>query len=99
MPPLCLAQRVMRSVFDQAAQLKRHDAIGRAHGGKPVRDDEDGTSFRDLLHVVLDDAFALLVESTRRLVKNEDARITDERPRNGDALTLTAWQPLDTLCD
>src|SRR5262249_28417910 len=60
--PACSKQRVMAAVLDQAATIERDDAIGRAHGREPVRNDQDRPSFRDLLHVSLDDALALIVE-------------------------------------
>jgi hypothetical protein len=47
-------------------------------------------AFGDVLHVVLDDAFALVVECTRRLVEDHNARIGDQRAGNGDALALAA---------
>ena len=89
----------MRAVFDQPTALKRHDAVGRTHRREPVRDDEDGAPFGDLLHVVLDDALALVVERARRLVENQDARIADERARYGDALALAAGKRRAALAD
>ena len=85
-------QMVVRAVLDDAAVLERDDAVGLAHGRQPVRDDEDGAARRDALHVVLDDALALVVERARRLVEDQDARIADQRARDGDALALAAGQ-------
>ena len=44
------------------------------------------------LHVLLDDPLALVVERARRLVEDQDARIGDQRARDGDALALAAGQ-------
>jgi hypothetical protein len=45
---------------------------------------------RDLPHVLLDDALALVVERARRLVENENPWIGDEGARDRDALALPA---------
>src|SRR5262249_34659694 len=85
-----LDQRLMRAVLDQAAGIEGDDAVGGAHGGEPMRDDQHGAPLGDALHIVLDDALALIVERARRLVEDQDARIADERARDGDALPLAA---------
>src|SRR6516162_3936959 len=85
-----LDQRVMGAVFDQAATLERDDAIRRPHGRKPVRDDENRPPLGDLLHVLLNDTLALIVEGARRLIEDQNARIGDERAGNRDALALAA---------
>ena len=55
-----------------------------------MRDDEHGSLLGDLRHVLLNDAFALIIEGARRLVEDQNARIGDEGAGNGDALTLAA---------
>ena len=87
-----LDQLVVRAVLDQAAAIERDDAVGAAHGGEPVGDDEHRAALGDLLHVLLDDALALIVERAGRLVEDQDARIGDQRARDGDALALAARQ-------
>src|SRR5579864_3728516 len=71
-------QLVMAAVLDDAAALNGDDAVGAAHGGKAMGDDDHGAALRDLAHVLLDDPLALVVERARRLVEDEDARIGDE---------------------
>ena len=94
-----LDQRVVGAVLDQAAVLERDDAIRGPHGREPVRDDQNRASPGDLLHVLLDDALALIVERARRLVEDQDARIRDQRAGNGDALALAARQGRAALAD
>src|SRR6266508_4660564 len=94
-----LDQRVMGAVLDQASALERHDAIRRAHGREPVRDDENRPSLGDLFHVLLDDALALIVEGARRLVEDQNARVGDEGAGNGDALALAARESRAALAD
>ena len=72
-----LDQRVMGAILDQAAALERDDAIRRPHGREPVRDDQNRPPLGDLLHVLLNDALALIVEGAGRLVEDQDARVGD----------------------
>ncbi len=51
------------------------------------------------LHVLLDDALAFIIERAGRLIEYEDARVHDERPRNGDALALPAGEVRAALAD
>src|SRR5215475_6382747 len=83
-----LDQRVVGTVFDQTAAIERDDAISRAHGREPVRDDQHRSPFGDLFHVVLNDALALIVEGARRFIKDQDARVGDKRASDGNALAL-----------
>jgi hypothetical protein len=85
-----LDQRVVGAVFDEPGALERDDAIGRAHRGEPVRNNENRAPFCDFLHVLLDNALALVIERAGRFIENQDTRIGDERTRDGDALALTA---------
>src|SRR6516165_7244355 len=59
-PAAGLDQRVVGAVLDQAAALERDDAVGRAHGRKAVRDDQNGSSLGNLPHVLLNDALAFI---------------------------------------
>ena len=51
------------------------------------------------LHVLLDDALALVVERARRLVEDQDARIGDQRAGDRDALALAAREAAAALAD
>src|SRR5262245_10517202 len=85
-------QLLVRPVLDQPALLDGDDAIRHAHGGEPVGDDQHGAARRDLLHVLLDDALALVVERAGRLVEDQDARIGGQRAGDRDALALATRQ-------
>ena len=85
-----LDQRVVGAVLDQAAVIERDDAIRGPHGREPVCDDENRSPPGDFLHVLLDNALALIVERARRLVEDEDARVRDQRAGNGHTLALAA---------
>src|SRR5689334_1044305 len=71
-------QFVVTAVLDDASGLQRDDAIGSTHRRQAMGDDEDGTSGRDPLHVLLDGALALVIEGAGRLVENENTGIADQ---------------------
>src|SRR5215469_6509797 len=88
----CLDQVIMGAVLSQAAAVDRDEAVAMPHGRQPMRNDEDGAALGKSRHVLLDDPLALIVERTRRLVEDQDARVGNDRARNGETLALTARQ-------
>ena len=55
-----------------------------------MRDDEDGPPFGDTRHVLLIDTLALIIERARRFIEEQDARVGNQSPCNGNALSLSA---------
>src|SRR6266852_7957654 len=92
-------QLVVRAVLDDAAALEGDDAIDTADGRKAVGDDEHGPTLDDPPHIVLDDALALVIESARRLVEDQNSRIHDEGAGDGDPLLLPAREAAASLAD
>src|SRR6266852_6249182 len=82
--PASSDQLVMRTVLDHPAALDRDQPVGAAHRRETMGDDEDGAAARDLLHVLLNDALAFIVEGAGRLVEDQDARVVDERAGDRD---------------
>src|ERR1700738_1063515 len=74
-----LDQRVMGAVLHQASAIERDDAIRRPHRREAMRDDQNRSPLGDLLHVLLDNTLALVVERTRRLIKDQNARVGNQR--------------------
>src|SRR6266702_2259266 len=74
------------STISSAAGRNANSSLRRPHGREPMRDHQHGAAFRDVLHILLNDALALIVQRACRLVEDQDARVGDERARNGDAL-------------
>ena len=72
-----LDQRVMGAVFDQAAALEGNDAIGRRTVDSRCAMIRTVRPLAISLHILLDDALALIVERAGRLVENQDARVGD----------------------
>jgi hypothetical protein len=54
-----------------------------------MSDDEDGAVLRDALNVILDNALAFIAQRTGGFVEDQNARIGHQRPRDGNALTLS----------
>src|SRR5882757_283043 len=98
-PPVGTDQLVVGAVFDDASTLDRKDAIGPAHRGKPMGDNENGTAFADPVHIVLDDALALVIKRAGSLIENQNAGISHQRTRDGDALPLTTREAASSFAD
>src|SRR5262249_26446684 len=92
-------QFVMCAVFDQPAAIKGDNAISAAHGRQPVGDNNDGASFGDIAHVVLNDPFAFVIKRAGRFIENEDSWIGNQRPGNGNSLALATREAVATLAD
>ena len=58
--------------------------------GDPVRDEDDGVTFRKLQEQILDVAGTGRVEGCRRLVQQEDLRLQGQRAGQTEALLLAA---------
>src|SRR5262249_29373777 len=85
-------QVIMGAVLGQTTAVDRDEAVASPHGGQPMRDDEDRAALGKPRHVLLDDALALIVECARRLVEDQDARVSNESARDGKTLALAAPQ-------
>src|SRR5580700_758678 len=83
-------QLLMGAAFDDPARIQHDDAVGLLYGGKPVRDDEGGAVAHQLRERRLDVPLGLRVERRRRLIEDQDRRILEQRPGDGDALALAA---------
>src|SRR5262249_11800388 len=97
--PAGLDQLVVAAVLDHAPAVDGDDAVAAAYGGQPVRDNDHGAPLADLLHAVLDDALALVIERARRLIKDQNAWIGDQRPGDGHPLPLATGEGGATLAD
>ena len=80
----------MRAILDQSTAIDGNDPVTSTDCREPVSDDKNRAPLGDALHVVLDDAFAFVVERAGRFVKDQNARIGHKGARNGDALALPA---------
>ena len=92
-------QLLMRPDIDDLALLHDQDLIAIDQGGEAVGDDDHGPPAGDAQQVGIDHRFALRIEGAGGLVEDQDARIVDERPRNGEALALAAGEIGRALLD
>src|SRR5215472_3415146 len=86
----CPDQVIVGAVFSQPAAVDGDEAVAPPNSRQPMRDDEDGAAFGKPRHVLLDDPLALIVERARRFVEDQDARVGNERARDGQTLALAA---------
>src|SRR2546421_10912130 len=85
------------SLFDDATFLEHQDAVGHAHGGKTVRNEQRGSAARELAEALEDGVLCLGIERRRRLVENQDVRLfAHECACQSQLLPLTAGE-LDTF--
>ncbi len=87
----------MRAFCNDATGVHHHDAVGLEHGGEAMRDHQRGSALHELVQRGLHRGFALRVERARGLVEQQDGRVAQHRPRDGDALLLAARQPRAAL--
>ena len=72
------------------ALLEDEDLVGRDQRREAMGNDDQRPAGGDARNVGVDDRLAFGVEGARRLVEDEDARIDDQRPGDGQPLALPA---------
>jgi hypothetical protein len=72
--------------LNNAAELQHYDAVEIPHGREPMRDGDDSQAAERLA----DRFLRFAVERGGRLVEQEERRVLEERPRDRNALTLSA---------
>ena len=85
-------QLVMRAALGDDAIGQGEDLVRRHDGGKPVGDDDAGSSLHEHFQRVLNGAFRDGVQRRGGLVQKQDGRILEDDARDGDALLLAAGQ-------
>src|SRR5438445_11524510 len=89
----------MRSALNEASRLHDENFVGASNGGKPVRDYERCAPFHEVAQPFLNQRLRFRVQAGSSLVKNQDSRIGQNRPRNGDALLLPAGELYPALAN
>src|SRR6516165_10444361 len=80
------------TLFNDPAVVKDDDAAGEAHGRKTMGNYEGGPSGGSAAESFHHNLFCRSVQVAGRLVKYENGRITQDRPRDRNALLLPAGQ-------
>ena len=79
----------MASPFDNFSVFQNKDLVCVADGGKPVGDDKTGAVSHEPIQSFLDEAFGGVVHTGRRFVEDEDGRVLEQSPGDGEALFFT----------
>ena len=85
----------MGAGFHDALFAQHKDAVVILDGGQAVGDGQGGAAMGQLFKALAHQDLAFVVQCAGGLVQNEDGRVLQEHPRNGDALLLSAGE-LDT---
>src|SRR5215831_12927451 len=70
--------------------LENKNRVSRYQRRQAVRNDDHSAALCDARNVGIDDRLAIGVEGAGRFVKDQDARIDDQRACDGEALPLSA---------
>ena len=89
----------MRALLDNALVGQDEDLVRVADGGQAVRDGERRSSLHQLFERLLHEVFGLVVQRAGRFVEDQDRRIFQKHPRDGDALLLSAGEADAALAD
>ncbi len=89
----------IRAGLDDPAVVEDQDAVGVAQGGQAMGDQDDGAVGPGGIDGFLDEPFAGVVQRRGPLVEDQDRRVLEEDPGQGDPLPLTAGEVLAALGD
>ena len=89
----------MRTHLGDAPVFQHHNAVSMHDGGKPMCNHKAGATAHECLQRFLNSAFAFSVKIGSGFVKYQDARVSKERARNGDALPLSARESNAAFAD
>ena len=87
------------AALDDAAALEHDYQIGAADRGEPVSDDERGAVAYDLGEGPLDLVLGADVDAGRRVVEDQNGRVEQQGPSNGEPLPLAPGQRYPALAD
>src|SRR6266566_7995207 len=90
---------LVRANFRDRAPIEDHNAVGAADRRQPVRNHHDRPSHYQVAQGPLDEQLGLRVEFGGRFVQDEQRRILEQGPGDGDALALAAREALAALAD
>ena len=89
----------MRAALDDAAVVEDEDGVRVRDRRKAVRDDEHRAPREEAIDGLLHETLGLGVERRRRLVEDENRRVDEQRPRDGEALPLAAGEARAALAE
>ena len=89
----------MGALVDDPAAVDDHDAVGQAQRRAAVGDEDRRAALHDLAQRGVDLLLGRGVDRRGGVVEDEDARVGEEGPGQGDALALAARQREAPLAD
>ena len=92
-------QLLVGADLGDGSAIKHEDAVGMANRAQAVGDDKRGAAVEQSGQALLDQPFALGVEVTGGLVEDEDARVGQDGPGDGQPLALAAAESHAALAD
>ena len=81
------------ALLDQSTLVQDQDPLGPAHAGEPVGDDEGGAVPHEDVEGLFDQPLGFGVQGGSGLVQDQQDRVPQDRPGDGQALALAAQVP------
>src|SRR5689334_13129492 len=89
----------MRATLDDLTPFKHKNLIRAPNRREPVRDDKRRAPSSQRTQPILNHRFTLTIKTRSRFIQNQQPRISQNRPRDRNALTLTTRQLHSALTD
>jgi hypothetical protein len=89
----------VRALLDDPAAVEDDEPVHAGDRAQPVRHHERGPALHEPPQRLLDEDLALGVQRAGRLVEQQDRRVAQDRPGEGDPLALSAGQLHAALAD
>ncbi len=80
----------MRAALHDVTAFDDQDLVGAPDSGKTVRDHERGPAAHEVRQALLDHGLRFRIEARCGFIENQNARIGENRPRDGKPLPLAA---------
>ena len=92
-------QLEVRSRFSDAAILQHYNSVGVNDRGQPVRDNERGATFHQVVQSFLDEGFRFGIERRGGFVEDQDGWVLQNGAGDGDALAFSGREAVAAFTD
>ena len=83
-------KRLEIAFFAESSRVEHDDAIGVSNGAETMRNCDHGPTGRKPVQRFLNKSLAFIIECGSGLIEDEDGRVAQDGPGNGEALALAA---------
>ncbi len=90
--PAQAQQLLVCAPFYDSALVEHQDSVGMAHCAQAVGNHQAGAILHQLVQRFLDQQLGARVDGARRFVEDEDARVLEDHPSDGQQLAVTSAQ-------